>query len=118
MKYQSVLQFPGNSLNDFDELIALEETLTKKLAAVAKVDGHDFGSGEMNIFIFTEEPEQSFQRIKPTLASRGNFDSVIAAYGETTGEDYTILWPPGRTEPFRIAGPPPPPLPNSIRNTA
>ena len=39
MKYQLALQFPGNSLEDYDELIVLEDVLVEELAGVAEVDG-------------------------------------------------------------------------------
>ena len=61
--YQLVLQFCGDSLQDLDELIALEDELIEQLGDSADVDGHDVGSGETNIFIFTSDPKQTFERI-------------------------------------------------------
>jgi hypothetical protein len=54
MKYQLVLQFQAESVQEFDELVVLEELLVKKLPLDSEVDGHDFGSGEFNIFILTQ----------------------------------------------------------------
>jgi hypothetical protein len=51
MKYQLVLQFPATSLDDYDTFVALEEILRQKICDFGEIDGHDFGSGEMNIFI-------------------------------------------------------------------
>src|SRR6266436_312490 len=95
MKYQLVLQFPANSLADFDEMIALEEELIKALGKSAKVDGHDAGSGEMNIFVHTDEPERILEKIRPVMAKREMFQNLVAAYREFSAEEYTVLWPVG-----------------------
>jgi hypothetical protein len=49
MRYQLVLQFRGDSLADYDQMIALEDRLIEDLGHSAGVDGHDCGSGEANI---------------------------------------------------------------------
>ena len=56
MRYQLVLQFEPNTMDDFDQLVILEGKLIEELGSVATVDGHDFGSGEFNIFVLTDEP--------------------------------------------------------------
>jgi hypothetical protein len=63
MKYQLVLQFFGDSLQDYDALVALEDRLIEALESAHVVDGHDFGSGEMNIFVHTNDPIAAFARI-------------------------------------------------------
>ena len=60
MMYQLVLQFRGGSLADYDAMIALEDRLTGDLGHSAKVDGHDCGADETNIFIFTSDPVTAF----------------------------------------------------------
>ena len=50
MRFQVVLQWPAHSLNDYDEMIAVEDYLIAKLSEQSEVDGHDFGKGETNIF--------------------------------------------------------------------
>jgi hypothetical protein len=50
MKYQLVLQFQAESVQEFDELVVLEDLLAEKLPLDSEVDGHDFGSGEFNLF--------------------------------------------------------------------
>jgi hypothetical protein len=60
MKYQLVLQFLGDSLTDHDALIALEDRLTVALEPAHVVDGHDFGSGQMNIFVHSDDPLAAF----------------------------------------------------------
>jgi hypothetical protein len=59
MKYQLVLQFQAESVQEFDELVVLENLLVETLPLQAEVDGHDFGSGEFNIFILTDLPKAS-----------------------------------------------------------
>jgi len=102
MKYQLALQFPANSIAAYDEMIALEAELIEKLSSSAKVDGHDCGSSEMNIFIHTDEPEKTFEAIRPVVAKRKLIENLVAAYRERTGEDYTVIWPIGFTKQFRI----------------
>jgi len=57
MKCQLVLQFTAASMEDFDRLV-LEDSLIQELEGLATVDGHDFGMGEFNIFILTDDPAE------------------------------------------------------------
>ena len=102
MKYQLALQFPANSITDYDEMIALEQQLIELLGSSAKVDGHDCGSGEMNIFIHTDAPENTFERIRGVLAERELFLKLVAAFRELKGDEYSVLWPLGFNKKFRI----------------
>ncbi len=99
MKYQLVIQFPAESQNDFDNLIEIENELIKKLTGDSEVDGHDFGSGEMNIFIFTNEPNKTFSHVITMLTSRDeNISNMKAGYRVIEDEDFTVLWPNDLTE--------------------
>jgi hypothetical protein len=102
MKYQLVLQFRGDSLEDFDEMIALEKELSQILGDSADVDGHDMGSGERNIFIFTSYPARTFAAARPVLERAGTLQSVAAAYRPVRGEEYTVIWPEGSNKEFKI----------------
>jgi hypothetical protein len=102
MKYQLALQFPANSITNYDEMIALEDELIERLGSSAKVDGHDCGSGEMNIFIHTDDPKKVFEAIRPVVAKRKLIENCVAAYRERTGEEYAVVWPIGFTKQFRI----------------
>jgi len=93
MNYQLVFQFQGNSLGDFDELVALEDQLTEVLGDSADVDGHDIGAGETNIFIFTSNPARTFVAAKPVLKDSNRLEKVTAAYRDVEDEDYTVIWP-------------------------
>lgn len=96
-----VLQWSGSTEADFDELIEIEDQLAGALAGNVSVDGHDFGSGEMNIFIEADEPLRTFEAVAGILRDRRSWAGVRAAYRELAGEGYTVLWPVGLTD-FRI----------------
>jgi hypothetical protein len=97
MKYQLVLQFAADSTEDFDRLIELEDRLIEELD-VATVDGHDFGSGEFNIFVLTDDPTTVFGKAHEIVTSQGVPNALRSAYREMHGEDYVILWPSSLTE--------------------
>jgi hypothetical protein len=102
MNYLLVIQFDGASAENFDRLIVLEEELGLLLGASATVDGHDFGLGEMNIFIFTEQPTRTFEKIHALLLDRDPSHSMRAAYRDVSEDGFVILWPVGR-EVFEVA---------------
>ncbi len=93
MKYQITLQFSGETEEDFNNLIEIEDRLIEELEDKADVDGHDFGSGEMNIFILTNKPKEIFDKISSFLKKNNYFQEFKAAYRELTKEKYQILWP-------------------------
>ncbi len=98
MKYLLVLQGPASSEADFNELVEMEDELELFLDENASADGHDFGSGEMNIFIETDQPERTFDEAGTILSTRSRWTDVRAAHREQLGESYTVLWPSGQTE--------------------
>jgi hypothetical protein len=103
MKYQLTLQFRGDALDDYDAMVALEDELTEALGDSADVDGHDCGSGETNIFIFTSDPAATFHRVRPVLERTRHLQAVTAAYREVDGERYTVIWPEGSQREFTVA---------------
>jgi len=102
VKYQLVIQIRGDSLSDYDEMVELEDELITELGDSAEVDGHDVGSGETNIFILTNDPLTSLRHSLPLLERRRALVNVRAAYRLVEGERYTVVWPEGSTEDFRI----------------
>jgi hypothetical protein len=102
MDYQLVLQFRGDSLRDLDATVALEDELIEELGDAADVDGHDVGSGETNIFIFTSDPAATFHQARPVLERRQQLQAVTAAYREVEGEQFTVIWPEGSRREFRV----------------
>jgi hypothetical protein len=102
MRYQLVLQFPVDSLADYDSLVALEDELIVVLRGSAKVDGHDTGSGETNVFIHTSDPIKTFQQVIPILRRRSSLQMVTAAYRELDGEKYIVIWPENSASEFKL----------------
>jgi hypothetical protein len=95
MEYVLIFQLPGSSKDDFDELIELEESVRDCIGDLGTVDGHDIGSGERNIFIFTEQPETAFLALKSVFESKRVVTNLKVAYREVEGREYTALYPPG-----------------------
>lgn len=99
-KYQLIIQIPIGSTGDFDRMVEAEGRMGEALKGVADVTGHDAGSGEGNIFIHTNTP-QSDARIAMDCLPEQVRDHAKAAFRQTEGETYTVLWPPGLKE-FRV----------------
>ena len=102
MHYQLVFQFPGDSLAEYDAMIALEEQFIAVFGRSAQVDGHDSGSGEANIFVFTDHPADTFVQARLYLERTGCLAAVRVAYRDVAGEEFTVLWPEGSTEEFVV----------------
>ena len=93
MKFQLVLQWPTSPATDFDDFIEMESELLDHLDESELVDGHDMGSGQMNIFISTDEPHETLQRAQEILGDFKIWPEVRVAYRDTAGGEYTIMWP-------------------------
>jgi hypothetical protein len=102
MKYQLILQWPSSSIKDYDSMIEIEEVLMEGLGGTGEVDGHDAGSGEMNIFIFTDDPNTAFERVVRLLGTKDFMPDLKAAYRETGQDEFTILYLAGLSH-FAIA---------------
>ena len=94
MDYQLVIQFPLSdaTADDFDQLLVIENKLDLVLRSKHQVDGHDIGSGEMNIFIHTNNPAEAF-RISKDVLSEKDLEIVTIAFRELNGDKYSVLWP-------------------------
>jgi hypothetical protein len=104
MKYQLVLQFQAESVQEFDELAVLEDLLVENLPSHSVVDGHDFGSGELNIFILTDQPKESFHAAERTIRHYRPPQALKAAYRELGQNNFVILWPPHLQEATATGG--------------
>ena len=93
MNYQLVLQFRGDDCLDFDAMVSLEDEIQQIVEPIADVDGHDVGSGEMNIFILTADPVATFEQAKPLLSDTSLLHKVSVAYRELRSDDFTVLSP-------------------------
>jgi hypothetical protein len=107
MNYQLVLQFRGDSLADYDAMVALENELIAELGDYADVDGHDAVFGEVDIFITTADPVRTFRQSRAVLERRRCLGAVVAAYTPEyrplDGEEYTVIWPEGVSKEFSVA---------------
>ena len=102
--HQVVVQFPEDAFVDFDALVSLEDSMCEILGDRHDVDGHDIGSGEVNFFVFTDDPRAALSLL--IQAGPGDWLSnplVRAAARLSDGEDYEVLWPVGDTRAFTIA---------------
>jgi hypothetical protein len=99
---QLVLQLPASTREDFEEMVVLEGALTETFAGLPHtVDGHDFGSGTANIFIHTDDPQAAFAIALDHYSPRERI-VLKAAYRRFDRDDYTIIWPSGSQEKFRV----------------
>lgn len=71
-------------------MIAVEDALIKRMTSDSQVDGHDAGSGEVNIFIHTDDPARAFDEVKAILGSRDFWLDARVGYRELSGSEYTI----------------------------
>ena len=93
MKYE--LHFQWKNLN-FDQLIEIEDSLIEGLSGRVDVTGHEIGRDEADIFIDTDDPQETFEKAKSILASLGYLDGVRAAFREISEDESTVLWPQTR----------------------
>lgn len=99
-KYQLVIQFALANADKqrFDTILELESELEDWLGPDVEVDGNDFGSGEMNIFIHTDSPDDTLQRIQMLIGTKHDFSTEYrAGYRKFTEGDFRPIWPPGAT---------------------
>jgi hypothetical protein len=103
MRYVLTLQWPYTDITDFDHLVAFENLLESRLPRrLARVDGHDVGSGEMNIFVFTDKPQKALDECRSLIRSSRIASGLFAAYRDRERDEYTRLWPVGSTDPFAV----------------
>jgi hypothetical protein len=104
--HQLVIQFPQSAFADFDDMVRYEDALIDALAGGSghDVDGHDIGSGEVNFFVFTDDPTVALGAVRD--AREGlllSHPQVRAAARPVSGEQFTPLWPVGDERDFTIA---------------
>ena len=96
MKDTIIIQFKTTgAVEEFDWLIKIEDALSQGFAQNGKavVDGHDFGSGNMNIFIFPNGGWSAAIDIALACLRRlGALDRAVIIKRSKT-ERYTVAWP-------------------------
>ncbi len=93
MEYQLTLKFPYYDVDDYKNIIALEEKLSKKLGKSANVGGHYAGSEVMNIFVITSQPLESFVVVLEVVRGEGFLASLSVLCRAVNGDKYARLWP-------------------------
>ena len=84
-----------------DAMIEVENVLLERLSS-GMVDGHDAGSGEIDMFIHTDHPVLAFQEAAAVLGSHDFWVDARVAYRETAQDGFTVLWPMDLTD-FKVA---------------
>jgi hypothetical protein len=98
MSFQLVVQFRPAAPLDFEQLLRIEAAIESRLEETPWwVDGHDMGSGEMNIFLMTDHPAATFAHIQELLEEQKPDGPMHVAFRDVGREDadYVVLWPPG-----------------------
>jgi len=98
MNYLLVIQLPYRDELDFEKMISLEDTFDKVLGDIGEVDGHDEGSGEINVFIRTTRPQDSFNALLGSIEQSFSKNELKAAFRPESGSMYSIIWPEDLTE--------------------
>ena len=96
MKDTLIIQFrTSGSISDFDWLLEIEEALIQGFSQNrnAVVDGHDFGNGTMNIFLFPKRGWGcAIEIVKAYLKNHRALDKALIIRRSKT-ERYTVVWP-------------------------
>jgi hypothetical protein len=97
MPKQMVLQFKVDqhgSVADFDRLVAIEEALDSALQrnGTGHVDGHDMGSGEMNLFLVVKNWKQGEWFMLTYLKNQQWSHGAVLAKDNRDGT-YAVIWP-------------------------
>jgi len=101
VKYKLVLQWPYPSSSDGVGLLSTEGLTEKAIGELGVVDGHDIGSGEMNVFVHTKKPRSAFEKAKPLLFLMGQLPEMKAGYRDFDEDDYAPIWP-AELDPFAV----------------
>lgn len=102
VSYQVVLQFPEAAFSDFDALVRYEDALLAVLSDGHEVDGHDMGSGEVNFFVITDDPQGALTEIRGSRDGLLSHPDVRVAARPTNADVYEPLWPVGDPRPFTL----------------
>jgi hypothetical protein len=94
MNYQVVFQWRIVDQDPLDFIVDMEETIEAALSNHHVVDGHDFGCGEGNVFVHTDNPERCMAEMASHLVNDVRFANVKVGYRKFTDEEYSPLWPP------------------------
>ena len=94
MEYQLVIKFWRKSLADEAFLGPFEAELKQLLGDAVELEGHDVGAKEINLFVLTADPRNTFRRARDILERMGVERGLSAAYRGVGGAQFTAVWPP------------------------
>ncbi len=102
MDYQLVIKFWRKSLADEAFLSTIESELKQALGDAVQLEGYDVSRNEINLFMVTADPKQSFRRARDVLERMGLERGVSSAYRLVGGARFTSLWPLRSTRKFTL----------------
>lgn len=102
MDFQLVIKLWRKSLQDEAFLATIESEFKEALGSAAELEGHDISAREINIFLLTADPRQSFRRARDALEKVGVLHGVSAAYRLVGGARFTSIWPLRATRKFTL----------------
>ncbi len=102
MDYQLVIKFWRRSLEDETFLATIESELKQVLGDTVELDGYDVSKNEINLFMVTADPKQSFRRAREVLERMGLVKGVSSAYRLVGGARFTSVWPLRSTRKFTL----------------
>lgn len=98
MDYQLVLQLPVGTEEEADRFLTLEDDFIEVLEDSADVEGHELDAGVMNFFVGTDDPEETFERLRPLLEDKHLIAAVTVAYRHVDEDDHIVFWPEDEKE--------------------
>jgi hypothetical protein len=76
-------------------MLRLEKALAAALGDVLDVDGHDVGSGKINVRTFTDKPIVAFERMTAIREVPRLLPRLRVAYRAVDAENFQTPHPPG-----------------------
>ena len=102
MDYQLIIKFWRKSLANEDFLATIEAELKQALGDKVELEGYDVSRDEINLFMLTADPRQSFRKARDVLEGKGIENGVSSAYRLVGGAKFTSLWPLRTTRKFKL----------------
>ncbi|MDG2518456.1 MULTISPECIES: hypothetical protein [Lysobacter] len=102
MDYQLIIKFWRKSLANEDFLATIEAELKQALGDKVELEGYDVSRDEINLFMLTADPRQSFRKARDVLERMGIENGVSSAYRLVGGAKFTSLWPLRTTRKFKL----------------
>ena len=102
MDYQLIIKFWRKSLANEDIHATIEAELKQALGEKVELEGYDVSRDEINLFMLTADPRQSFRKARDVLERMGIENGVSSAYRLVGGAKFTSLWPLRTTRKFKL----------------